>query len=200
MWSSLQRLSSSHPVVHKSRYWWRKAANWNWSEEAGFFILNVMVKTHNVLCRFLTFAPDLSQPHTGTLFIQWVDSCPPLFSGIPFSQQLSPNEPTEMFLLQFPSLAIKTSVRLSRGPAGSSLPWLAREQSACSGYRVRPKRGAEGPGLESASCGPGESAVCGSVANTKRSTSSGSNRTRRGEPGPPRCSWSICLCSSHLKT
>lgn len=108
--------------------------------------------------------------------------------GIPFSQQLSPTEPTEMFLLQFPSLAIKTSVRLSRGPDGSSLLWLAREQSACGGYRVRPKRGAEGPGLESASCGRGESAVCGSVANTRRSTSSCSNRTRRGEPGPPRCS------------
>ena len=60
MWSSLQRLSSSRRVVPKSRYWWKKAANWHWSEEDGFFILNVMVKTHNVLCRFLTFAPDLS--------------------------------------------------------------------------------------------------------------------------------------------
>lgn len=52
---------------------------------------------------------------------------------------------------------------------------------------------------ESASCGPGELNVCGSLVNTKHSTSSCSNRTRIGEPGPPHCSWSICLCSSHLK-
>ncbi len=42
--------------------------------------------------------------------------------------------------------------------------------------------------VESVSCGPDESTVCGSLVNTKHSMSSCSNRTHRGEPGPPRCS------------
>lgn len=114
----------------------------------------------------------------------------PLFLCISFHQQLFLNEPTEMFLLQFPSLAHTLCQGLS-----SSLLWLAQERSACEEYWVLRKTR-----LKAASCGPDESNVCGSLVSMKHSKSSCSSRTRKAEPGLPRCSWSICPYRSHLKS
>lgn len=75
---------------------------------------------------------------TSALLIQRVDSCPPVSFRIPFSQQLSLNEPTEPLRLQFPFLAIKAYVCLSQGPAGS-LPWLLQERCLRRVFRVGPR-------------------------------------------------------------
>lgn len=52
---------------------------------------------------------------------------------------------------------------------------------------------------EGASCVLDGSSVCGQLECMKHSMLSCSNHTHRGEPGPPCCSWSTCLCSSHLQ-
>lgn len=111
-------------------------------------------------------------------------------SVYPVTGLLSSTVLRSAFLLKavsdFPSLANKVPI------LGKVQLVRTQDQSAGRG----PDWGTQ---VESASCDPDELTLCGQHVNTKRSKLSCSNRTRRGEPGPLCCSWSTCLCSSHLK-
>lgn len=121
-------------------------------------------------------------PHQGSG--QRLNTCPPLFfRPIAISEQTQEKSP--FFILhpigtQRTKCPFRASSRQSTPLAGPGTEWLLQVLSLA-------PQGLKGL-VETASCDPDELTVCGPLVNRKRSTWSCSNHTRRGEPGPPRCS------------